>query len=544
MGLRGPNAKPKPKPKAKPNTEPVKRARRPAWGKKGLSRFEAVVVFIESLPITSGMLAGTKFKLQDWQLDILRGIYRTDADGRRVVRQALISTPRKQGKTGLTAALALVHLVGPEAEERGQVVSAAADRAQAALIFNEMKAIIDRVPALEKRIITRDFTKSFEDTETGSTYVALSSDSKTKHGLSSSCWIFDELAQSPDRKLYDVLSTSTAARAEPLGIVISTQSSDPHSIMSELVDYGQQILDGVLKDPAFYPVIYTAPEASDPWNEATWHACNPALGTFCSLEALRSAAMQAQRMPAREPTFRLLHLNQRVRAESRFIPPAEWDACAGEINIEALRGRPCKAGLDLGSTTDLTALVLYFADDGGAVVPFFWVPRDRLEERERTDRVPYPQWCKDGLIEAPAGRAVDKIAIIRRLAEIASMFDLQGIAFDRWRLEDLKKLLSDEGIDVPITAWGQGFRDMGPAVDALEAAILDRKLRHGSHPVLTWNCWNAVVEIDPTGARKIDKAKSTERVDGMVALCMAIGLHARSPKLVEFEVPESMVISA
>jgi phage terminase large subunit-like protein len=288
------------------------------------------------------------------------------------------------------------------------------------------------------------------------------------------------------------------------------------------------VRDGVVEDPHFLPVIYTAPEDADPWSEETWHACNPALGDFRSLEEMRSAAAQAQRMPAREPTFRLLYLNQRVRAESRFIPPAEWAACAGAVDVEALRGKRCHAGLDLGSTIDLTALVLYF--ETGEVLPYFWVPRDRLEERERSDRVPYPQWVKQGYIEAPAGRAIDKQAIIRRLAEIAAMFDLQGIAFDRWRLEDLKKLLSDEGIEVPVVPWGQGFKDMGPAVDALEAAILDRRLKHGSHPALTWNCWNAVVEIDPTGARKIDKAKSSERVDGMVALAMAIGLAARSPK--------------
>ncbi|OGA59966.1 MAG: terminase [Betaproteobacteria bacterium RIFCSPLOWO2_12_FULL_65_14] len=538
MGLRGPGAKPKAKRKAK-----ASKSNLPAWKVCGASRFERVVAFIESLPITSGLLAGTKFRLRPWQRDILKGIYRTDQGGRRVVRQALITMPRKNGKTGLTAALALAHLCGPEAEQRGQVYSAAADRAQAALIFQEMKAIIERVPALEKRIITRDFTKSFEDIETGSTYAALSSDAKTKHGFSASCWIYDELAQAPDRRLYDVLSTSTAARAEPLGIVISTQSSDPHSIMSELVDYGQQILDSVLEDEHFYPVIFTAPEDADPWSEMTWGACNPALGDFRSIEELRIAALQAQRMPAREPTFRLLYLNQRVSAESRLIPPGEWKACAGAIDVEALRGRPCWAGLDLGSTTDLTALVLFFAEDGGAVVPYFWVPRDRLEERERGDRVPYPLWHKEGYIEAPAGRAIDRVAIIRRLAEIAATFDLRGIAFDRWRLEDLKKLLSDEGIDIEPTAWGQGFKDMGPSVDALEAAILDRKLKHADHPVLTWNCWNAIVEIDPTGARKIDKAKSTERVDGMVALAMAIGLHARTPKA-EASEPAISVLTA
>lgn len=538
MGLRGPGAKPKPKTKPR-NAKPPKVA------SSGASRFERVARFIETLPITSGLLAGTRFKLRPWQREILRGIYRTDQHGRRVVRQALISTPRKNGKTGLTAALALAHLCGPEAEARGQVYSAAADRAQAALIFNEMKAIIERMPALEKRIIVRDFNKHLEDTETGSIFQALSADARTKHGFSASCWIYDELAQAPDRKLYDVLATSTSARREPLGVVISTQSSDPHSIMAELVDYGVQVRDSVLADPSFLPIIYTAPQDADPWDEATWRACNPALdGGFKSIEQMRGEALQAQRMPAREPAFRLLHLNQRVSGESRFIPPVEWEACAGAIDVEALRGRPCWGGLDLGSTTDLTSLVLYFPEDGGAVLPFFWVPADRLKEREHTDRVPYPLWRRQGHIEAPEGRAINRMAIIRRLAEIASTFDVQGIAYDRWRLEDLNKLLSDEGIELPITGWGQGFRDMGPAVDALEAAILNRELRHARHPVLTWNAANAAVEIDPAGARKITKAKSTERVDGMVALAMAVGLRARAPRAERFEVPSSMVISA
>ncbi|MCC6611175.1 MAG: terminase large subunit [Burkholderiales bacterium] len=537
MGLRGPNAKPVSKRK------PSAKARKVA-PLSGTSRFERVVRFIERLPITSGLLAGTTFKLRPWQREIVKAIYRTDRRGHRIVRQVLLTLPRKQGKTGLTAALALAHLCGPEAEPRGQVYSAAADRAQAALLFNEMKAMIEQVPALEKRIIVRDFNKTLEDAETGSIYQALSADAKTKHGFSASCWIYDELAQAPDRKLYDVLATSTAARKEPLGIVISTQSSDPHSIMAELVDYGLQVRDGVLEDPHFLPIIYTAPEDADPWDEATWHACNPALGDFRSLEEMRSAALQAQRMPAREPAFRLLYLNQRVSSEARFIAQAEWEGCAAEIDVEALRGRPCWAGLDKGSTTDLTALVLYFPDDGGAVLPWFWVPRDRLEEREHTDKVPYPLWHRQGFLEAPEGRAINNLAIIHRLAEIASMYDVRGLAYDRWRLEDLKKLLDDEGIDLPITPFGQGFRDMAPAVDALEAAILNRTLRHPMHPVLTWNAWNARVAIDPTGARKIDKAKSTERVDGIVALAMAVGLHARAPVERTFTVPESLVITA
>lgn len=539
MGLRGPGARPKPKRRRHQKTKQVVAI-------SGKDRFERAIKFIERLPVTSGLLAGTMFKVRPWQREILKGIYRTDRQGRRIVRQVLITMPRKSGKTGLTACLALAHLCGPEAEPRGQVYSAAAERGQAALLFNEMKAIIERVPALEERIIVRDFNKSFEDTETGSIYQALSADARTKHGFSASCWIYDELAQAPDRKLYDVLATSTAARREPLGIVISTQSSDRHSIMSELVDYGVKVRDGVLEDAHFLPVIYSAPEDTDPWSEATWHACNPALdGGFKSIQEMRIAAMQAQRIPAREPAFRLLHLNQRVEIEARFIPSVEWDACEGEIDAEALRGRPCCVGLDMGSTTDLTSAVCYFPQDGGAVIPYFWVPRDRLDERERTDKVPYFHWHRKGLIEAPEGRAINRLAIIRRLAEIASMFDVRGVAYDRWRLEDLQKLLNDEGIDLPLTPWGQGFKDMAPCVDALEAAILDRKLKHGGHPVLTWNVSNARVATDPAGGRKIDKDKSTDRVDGLVALAMAVGLSARAPKERSgFVMPESLVITA
>ncbi len=510
----------------------------------GASRFERIVEFIERLPVTSGLLAGTTFKVRPWQLDILKAIYRTDECSRRIVRQVLITMPRKQGKTGLTATLALAHLCGPEAEPRGQVYSAAADRAQAALIYAEMKAIIARVPALEQRIVVRDFNKTLEDVETGSVYQALSADATTKHGFSASCWIYDELAQAPDRRLYDVLSTSTAARKEPLGIVISTQSSEPHAVMTELVDYGLQVRDGVLDDAHFLPIIYTAPEDADPWDEATWHACNPALGDFRSLDEMRSAALQAQRMPGREPAFRLLYLNQRVSAEARFIPRAEWEACGGEIDVERLRGRPCWAGLDKSSTTDLTSVQLYFPQDGGAVLSWFWCPRDRLAEHEHTDKVPYPLWARQGYLEATQGRAINTGAIVHRLAEITATYDVRGLAFDRWRLEDLRKLLDDEGIEIEITPWGQGFKDMNGAVDALEAAVLNRTLKHADHPVMNWNIWSARVAIDPTGARKLDKVKSTGRIDGVVALAMACGLHARTPAEREFVVPRTLVITA
>lgn len=558
MGLRGPGAKPISRPQlvhvseekqtllfAPPKPPKQLRRRRHPWEKRGLSKADRVIAFVETLHITSGMLAGQRFKLRDWQKDIIRAIYDpVRADGRRRVRTALITMGRKNGKTQLVAALALAHLCGPVAESRGQVYSAAADRDQAALIFAEMEAMILADATLIARVNIQRFAKRIEDATTGSVYSALSSDARKAHGLSASFVVYDEIAQAPDRHLFDNLVTSTGARSEPLVIVISTQSSDPHHVMSELTAYGRQVRDGVLQDPSFAPFIFEVPIEADAFDEKNWYLANPGLGDFRSLDEMRTMAEMAKRLPAREAAFRALYLNQPIDAEARFIAAADWRACNGPVDVEQLCGRPCWAGLDLSSTRDLTALVLYFPDDQGAVLPFFWVPGDNLADREDRDRVPYRTWRDRGFIEAPTGRAIDRCAIVRRLASIAATFDVRGIAFDRWRMEDMNKLLSDEGIELPFTAYGQGFRDMGPAVDALETAILARRLRHGGHPVLQWNAANAVIELDPAGARKISKRRSIERVDGLVALAMALGLYNRELPETFYRVDGPMVISA
>ncbi|MCB2190419.1 MAG: terminase large subunit [Deltaproteobacteria bacterium] len=512
------------------------------WEKPGLTRAQRVVLFVESLPITSGMHAGRLFRLRPWQKKIIRALYRTKR-GVRVVRKALLTFPRKNGKTALAAALALCHLIGPEAEPRGQVYSAASDRDQAGIIFNELEAIISAVPEFNARVNIQRFRKTLEDDLTGSVYMALSSDDRKAHGLSPSFVVYDELAQARNRHLYDNLDTGVGARAEPLFVVISTQSSDTHHVMTELVNYGQQVLDGVVQDESFLPVIFSAPLDADPWDKKVWKACNPALGDFRSLEEMRQFAAQAQRIPAKESVFRNLYLNQPVEADTRFIAGPDWDACAGKVDPAALVGRPCWAGLDLGSTRDLTALVLFFPEDEGAVLPFFWVPGESLAEREDHDKVPYRTWHAKGLIEATEGRAINRRAIAYRLGEIAALYDLKGLAFDRWRIEDLQVILADEGISLPLVPWGQGFKDMGAATDALEAAILNQKIRHGGNPVLTWNCANAVVQVDPAGSRKIAKDKSIERVDGLVSLVMAMGLHAREKKPVEYDFSEPLVMT-
>ena len=527
MGLRGPGAKPVAKVPVKSRA-----SARLSWQKPGLTRVERVVKFIESCPVTSGTFAGKKFKLRPFQRQIINGIYRTNSHGRRLVRTAVLSMPRKQGKTGLTAVLALCHLVGPEAEPRGQVYSAAAERNQAALLYEEMKAIIARVPWMSERIIVRDFTKKLEDVVTGSVYYALSAEATTKHGFNTSCWIYDELAQAKDRKLYDVLSTSTAAREEPLGIVISTQSPDPKHIMSELVDYGIQVRDGVVEDESFFAAIYSAPMESDPWDEKTWFDCNPALGDFRSLEEMRDFAAQAQRMPAREATFRLLYLNQRVASETRFIPQADWDACGVEkIDMERLIGQSCFGGLDLSGKNDLTALVLVFPQDKIHIaLPFFWTPEDGIEEAEDRDRAPYRLWVREGHLIATPGRVIDYHAVALKLAELSKRYKIESIMFDRWKIDWLVRDMDKIGLNLKLIPAGQGFKDMDPAVEALEDCILQWGLRHPNNPVLTWCLDNVRVTRDPAGNRKFDKIKATGRIDGAVALAMAENLATIQPE--------------
>jgi len=541
MGKRGPGARPK---RAVAAPEKIqKRARgKKDWRNVKLPMAERVILFCEELPITSGILAGKKMRLRDWQKDFIHAVYGPKEGGRRVVRTALLSLPRKCGKTQLAAMLALAHLCGPCAEMRGQVYSAASDRNQAALIFREMVAVIERTPWMAERLNIRSFNKLVEDYENGSTYEALSSDARKAHGLNPSFVVCDEVAMWRGRELYDNLVSGTDARAEPLTVIIGTQAASDQNLMSELVDYGLKILSGELNDPTFHATIYKAHDDSDPWDEEVWRACNPALGDFKDISGMRAQAEQARRIPARVGTFKNLHLNMRVDAEVRFIAAEDWKACGDPVDAAALYGRQCWAGLDLSSTTDLTALVLYFPFDGGAVLPFFWLPKENIRLLEQDARVPYVAWHEKGHIELTPGRAVDYRFVVARLAQIAADYGIQCIGFDRWRIKAFERVLAEESIQLPLVEHGQGYRDMAPAVDVLEAAILDGKLRHGMHPVLTWNMSNCVVEKDAAGNRKLSKKRSKEKIDGVVALAQAMGLYARQEAKPPAFDPESIMV--
>ena len=520
MGLRGPGAK------KRKGVEPAPKRRLP-WNKRGLSRVDRVLAFMEFLPITKGILAGKKMKLLPNQREFIEAIYgNVDDDGRRVIRTAIKSEPRGNGKTGLIAGLCLCHLIGPEAEQRGEIYSAAVDKKQASLLFNEMSAIIEAVPEFDERCNIQRFHKIIEVLDgdgKGSTYEALSADVRRGHGLAPSLWVYDEYAQVRTDELFDNLQTAQGKRKESLGIVISTQAATDQHPLSILIDDAKKG-----EDPTVYLQMTAAPEDADPFDEKLWQAVNPAWGIFLDEKEFRSQAERAKRAPSFLPRFMNLRLNMRVESEARFLAATDWRACAADIDIEALKGRRCYLGLDLSSTVDLTALAAFFPDTGD-LLAWFWKPKDGLDEAERMDHVPYKTWVRQGFIEATPGRAIDKGFVVCRLAEIAALYDVQGVAFDRWGMKEVERIMADEGVKLPMEAWGQGFQDMAPALDAVEKLVLQGELRHPNNPVLTMCVANAIATMNPAGGRKLDKAKATGRIDGLQAAAMAIGLAARTP---------------
>jgi phage terminase large subunit-like protein len=492
------------------------------WWKEGQTRAERVIAFCQDMTVTSGGLAGQKLRLRDWQREFIDRIYAEDEGSVRVIRTAVLTMGRKCGKTQLAAALALCHLVGPEVEPRGEVYSCANDRFQAAKIFNEMVAMIQAHPVLNDRCNIMRHAKQIEDLESGSIYAALSSEAKTKMGLNPSFCVYDELGQTGSRELYDAMDTAMGARKEPMLLVISTQAADDNWPMSQLIDYGLKVNAGEIIDPRFYLKMYAADPDADPWAEESWHAANPALGDFRSLEDVRRLAAQAQRMRSQENAFRNLVLNQRVSAESHFIERSVWATCDAPPQIPP--GAKVYGGLDLGATSDMSALALVYrdADAHWHAQMHFWLPGN-IRERVEQDHAPYDVWIRDGLV-TPAGVTTSPKAIALRVAELSGQYKIQAIGFDRWRIADFRRELHEIGCPVPLIEHGQGYKDMTPAIDVVERLILRQELRHGGNPVLRTCVANAVVVRDPAGGRKLDKAKSTGRIDGIVALAMALSV--------------------
>jgi phage terminase large subunit-like protein len=520
-----------------PTVIEMKRDRRGAWNRNAPRRDVGVtataaspqdpIAFINALTHTKGSFAGQTFHLRPWQLRIIKQIFKKRRDGLRQYRTCLLMLPRKNGKTELAAAIALYGLLA-DGETGAEVYSAAADRDQAGLVFGVASQMLRNDAALYAGCYVVESQKKIHHQASGSFYRAISAEAYSKHGFNASMVIYDELHAAPDRRLYDVLSTSMAARKQPLLLVISTAGYDRHSILWELYSHAKKVQEKPEIDPSFLPILYEAPEDADWTKKRVWQKANPALGDFRSLEEMQTMAARAKEIPAQENNFRRLYLNQWTEQASRWIQMATWDAC---LTPRAdLKGRRCYVGMDLSTTTDLTALVAVFPDETGFdVLAQFFVPAARISERSRRDHVPYDEWARQGVITATPGSVVDYEAIRTVLQAWAAEFSLQQIGFDPWNATDLvTRLQQQDGL--LCVSMRQGFASLSAPTKSLEQAILGHRLRHDGHPVLRWNVSNVAVEGDPAGNLKPSKTKSTERIDGVVALIMAVDLMNRQAK--------------
>jgi phage terminase large subunit-like protein len=489
------------------------------------SAADYAVAFIEALSHTKGTWAGKPFELIDWQEQIIRDIFGTlKPNGYRQFNTAYVEIPKKMGKSELAAAVALLLTCG-DGEERAEVYGCAADRNQASIVFNVAADMVRMCPALSKRVKILDATKRLIFQPTGSIYQVLSADVGNKHGFNTHGVVFDELHTQPNRKLFDVMTKGSGdARMQPLYFLITTAGDNQNSICWEVHQKALDILDGRKHDPTFYPVIYgAAPE--DDWSDPkVWKKANPSLGITVSMDKVKAAFESARQNPAEENSFRQLRLNQWVKQAIRWMPMDKWDACAFTVDPEGLRGRVCYGGLDLSSSTDITAFVLVFPpmdeDDKYAVLPFFWIPEDNIDLRVRRDHVNYDVWKKQGYLQTTEGNVVHYGYIEKFIEQLGEKYNIREIAFDRWGAVQMVQNLESMGFTV--VPFGQGFKDMSPPTKELMKLTLEQKLAHGGHPVLRWMMDNIYIRTDPAGNIKADKEKSTEKIDGAVATIMAL----------------------
>jgi len=483
------------------------------------TRGERNIAWIESYcRIPEGKFVGHPVKLTKAQKRWIKEIYDTQT------RMFILSIARKNAKTSFSAFLLLLHLCGPEAKENSQLYSAAQSREQAAILFSLAAKIVRMSPDLNQVIIVRDTAKQLFCSDLGTLYRALSAEASTAYGLSPSFIVHDELGQvkGPISELYEALETAGAAQEDPLSIVISTQAPTDSDLLSLLID---DALTGA--DPRIKVVMHSCPLDSDPFSEDSIRMANPHYDEFMNKTEVLRQAEDARRMPSRENSYRNLILNQRVEARSPFVSRQIW-ASNGDYP-EDISGRDVFGGLDLSSVNDLTALVLVSdRDNKFDVNSTFWLPENGLAEKSRNDRVPYDIWAKDGYLQTTPGSSIEYEFIAEYLRGVFDNYNVRAMAFDRYNMKFLKPWLERVGFSEEelgrFVEFGQGFVSMSPAIRELESLILNSKLRHGNHPVLTMCASNSTITTDSTGNRKFTKGKATGRIDGMVALAMAIGV--------------------
>ena len=489
------------------------------------SAADYAVMFIENLCHTKGTWAGKPFELIDWQEQIIRDLFGTlKPNGYRQFNTAYIEIPKKQGKSELAAAVALLLTCG-DGEERAEVYGCAADRQQAAIVFDVAADMVRMCPALSKRVKILASQKRLIYTPTNSFYQVLSAEAYSKHGFNIHGVVFDELHTQPNRKLFDVMTKGSGdARMQPLYFLITTAGTDTHSICYETHQKAKDIIEDRKIDPTFYPVIYGADESDDWTDPKVWKKANPSLDITVGIDKVKVACESAKQNPGEENAFRQLRLNQWVKQAVRWMPMEKWDNCAFAVDEDELEGRVCYGGLDLSSTTDITAFVLVFPpldeDDKYIILPYFWIPEDNLTLRVNRDHVPYDVWERQGYLQTTEGNVVHYGFIEQFIERLGERFNIREIAFDRWGAVQMVQNL--EGMGFTVVPFGQGFKDMSPPTKELMKLVLEQKIAHGGHPVLRWNMDNIYIRTDPAGNIKADKEKSTEKIDGAVATIMAL----------------------
>jgi len=500
---------------------------------------QAIDFFPDYLKHIKGPKAGQPFKLARWEKAIIANLFGWKRpDGTRRYREAFIFVARKNGKTSMAAGI-IIYVLTSDGEPGAEIYSSANDRDQARLVFKTVKGMILASEQVQKycKIYQNSITAYDPDNgiESGSFYTAISSEANTKHGYNTHLVVNDELHGRKDRELIDVLETSTAARAQPLIVHITTSDFDRPSICNEKYDYARNVRDGIFEDESFLPAIFEA-SPDDNWKKpAAWRKANPNLGVSIPRSYIEAKCAKAIREVGFQNTFRRLHLNIKTEQETRWIALEDWDKCAGEVIEKDLIGKECFTGFDLSSNTDITAHVLLFPCKNGAykVLPRFWIPADNAVKREERDRVPYIAWAKQGYIKLTPGNVVDFDIVKKDFEADCEKFDIRETAFDRWNFEALRQAFIHDGIEEEqFVSFGQGFASMSAPSSMLEKLILGRRLAHAGNPILRWMASNVSAEIDAAGNIKPSKKKSRERIDGIVALIEAIGraIVAREPE--------------
>ena len=486
---------------------------------------DRAVKFIEQLRHTKGKWAGKRFWLLPWQEQIVRDLFGiVKPDGNRQFRTAYVEIGKKNGKSELAAAIALWMLYADN-EPSAEVYGAAADRQQASIVFDVAHQMVNMSPALFKRSKIMAATKRIVNFSNAGFYQVLSAEVGTKHGLNVSGLIFDEVHTQPNRKLYDVLIQGSGdAREQPLYFMITTAGQDKNSICFELHQKSKDILSGQKVDPTFYPVVYGLTDEDDWHDEKNWYKANPSLGQTIDIERVREHYQRAIESPAEEAMFKVLRLNMWLASTTAFIPEQVFDKGNKQIDLASLRGRECYGGLDLSSTGDITAFVLMFPPrnetESYICLPYFWVPEDTIPLRVRRASVPYDTWHKQGFLQATEGNVIDYNFIEKFINDLYQIYNIKEIAVDRWNATMLIQNLENDGFTM--VPFRQGFKDMSPPTKEFYKLMMEEKIIHGGNPVLKWMAMNVVVDMDAAENIKPTKAKSPEKIDGIVAAIMAL----------------------